>query len=265
MKSQVLVLIAAAALAAQAQTASKPATTTTAKSASTTRATATSAVKLPPGVPPVRGIVKTAVALKYQDIKVGTGPLGEDGKLWTVKYTGWRAADGVKFDSWEDHRTPVMKDGKPVMGVDNKPVLGDPQPMKFPHGVGRMIPGFDAGVDGMHVGGKRRLFVPWQLAYGTRAIPDRGPEHPGIPAKSDLIFDVELVEVADLPQAPQRPMPMRPGVPPTGQPGAPGQPATPPASSQPGAPTTPAPGAAAPKPATPPTPPPTTPNTTPQP
>jgi peptidylprolyl isomerase len=51
----------------------------------------------------------------------------------------------------------------------------------------------------MKVGGQRRLFIPWQLAYGTHAIPEHGPGHPGIPAKSDLIFDVELVDMADIP------------------------------------------------------------------
>jgi peptidylprolyl isomerase len=89
--------------------------------------------------------------------------------------------------------------------------------------MGRLIPGFDYGVTGMRVGGKRRLFIPWQIAYGTRSIPDR-PDHPGIPAKSDLIFDVELVEVSDMPAPQPRPM-----APPAGAPGgASGQPATPP-------------------------------------
>ena len=170
---------------------------------------------------------------------MGAGPVGEEGKLWHVKYTGWRAADGVKFDSWDEHKLPVIKDGKPEMGADGKPVLGDPKPMEFPHGVGRLIPGFDAGVDGMRVGGKRRLFIPYQLAYGNRVIPDRGPEHPGIPAKSDLIFDVELVEVTDMPQPPARPQfPAHPSTQPmpspgphfplpTQKPATPGQPAAP--------------------------------------
>jgi hypothetical protein len=90
------------------------------------------------------------------------------------------------------------KDGKPELGPDGKPKMGDPQPLAIPQGVGRVIPGFDYGLVGMKIGGKRRIFIPWQLAYGTRAMPDR-PDHPGIPAKSDLIFDVELVEVTDIP------------------------------------------------------------------
>jgi peptidylprolyl isomerase len=206
-------------------------------------------------VPPARGIVRTALALKYQDIHIGTGPLGEDKQLWKVKYTGWRAADGVKFDSWEEHPQPVMENGKPKLGPDGKPIMGEPQPMEFPHGIGRMIPGFDLGVEGMRVGGKRRIFVPWALAYGYRAIPDHGADHPGIPAKSDLIFDVELIEVKDLPA--QTPLPMtrlpdtapRPRTPTA--PGTPGQPAAPSAPATAPAPPSTAP-APQPKPTTPP-------------
>ena len=193
------------------------------------------------------GPIKMPFALRYEDITVGTGPEGESGKLWHIKYTGWRAADGVKFDSWEDHRQPVIgTDGKPELGPDDKPKMGEPQPMAVPQGVGRVIPGFDYGLEGMKVGGMRRLFIPWQMAYGTHAIPDR-PDHPGIPAKSDLIFDVELVDVTDMP-APQRAtMPVQhPGVPPATAPmhlgpGVPPQPgASPQPKAAPAAPATPA-------------------------
>jgi peptidylprolyl isomerase len=84
--------------------------------------------------------------------------------------------------------------------------MGDPVPIAIPQGMGRVIPGFDYGLEGMKIGGKRRIFIPWQMAYGTRSIPDR-PDHPGIPAKSDLIFDVELVDQTDMPQPPQMPRP----------------------------------------------------------
>jgi peptidylprolyl isomerase len=245
MKSRILLLPVAAALAAtlpaQAQIAPKAAAPAARTSA------ASSAVKLPPGVPPARGIVKTALALKYQDIHIGTGPVGEEKQLWKVKYTGWRAADGVKFDSWDEHPQPVLENGKPKLGADGKPVMGEPQPMEFPHGVGRMIPGFDLGVEGMRVGGKRRIFVPWALAYGYRAIPDHGADHPGIPAKSDLIFDVELVDVKELPAPPPMPMP-HPMPQPAPKPGAPAAPGTP---GQPAAPSAPA---TAPAPSTTPTP-----------
>ena len=189
------------------------------------------------------GPVKIPFSLRYEDIKVGTGPVGEAGKIWHIKYTGWRAADGVKFDSWEDHRQPVMgKDGKPELGPDGKPKFGDPEPVAVPQGMGRVIPGFDYGLEGMKVGGKRRIFIPWQMAYGTHAIPDR-PDHPGIPAKSDLIFDVELVDVTDMPP-PHPPTPMNPtmpAVPPNpGTGAAPVHSGAPPASAQPASTATPA-------------------------
>lgn len=250
----------AAAVAVSAQTAPKTSTapapaqtksstaTSTKTTAAGSSASTSAGYKLPPGEKRIPGIPKTAFALKYQDIKIGTGPVAESGKLWHVKYKGWRASDGVVFDNWEDHKQPVRdKDGKPEMDADGKPKMGDPEPLAFPQGMGRLIPGFDNGVTGMHVGGKRRIFIPWQIAYGTRSIPDR-PDHPGIPAKSDLIFDVELVETTDMPAQPQRPamMPQRPGAP--GQPGAPPNPAAP-KGATPGVPSTPPTGTA---PATPP-------------
>jgi peptidylprolyl isomerase len=102
--------------------------------------------------------------------------------------------------------------------------------------MGRLIPGFDQGFNGMRVGGKRRLFIPWQLAYGTRNLPDQPakdnqPAHVGIPAKSDLIFDVELVDVGEMPQqAPHAPMG---AVPPTPRPAAPSGQSAPAESSAP--------------------------------
>jgi len=188
--------------------------TATAKPASTAAPAAAPEpwIKLPTGVPKVvHGPVKVPFSLHYEDIKVGTGAEGEPGKIWHLKYTGWRAADGVKFDSWDDHKQPAVgPDGKPELGPDGKPKMGDPKPIEIPQGMGRVIPGFDYGLEGMKIGGKRRLFIPWQMAYGTRAIPDR-PDHPGIPAKSDLIFDVELVDVTEM-QMPHPPMlPPHPG------------------------------------------------------
>lgn len=223
------------------QTAPKP--TAPAAKTSAPAARTTTAAKLPPGIPPVRGIPKTifTISLRYQDIKIGTGAVAAPDKLYKVHYTGWRASDGVKFDSSYDHRMPVFdKDHKPVMGADGKPKLADAEPLPFPQGRGGAITGFDQGFVGMRVGGKRRLFIPWQLAYGTRAIPDRGPDHPGIPAKSDLIFDVELIDMADLP--PQMTHPMMP----------PGHPAPGAMAPKPAAPSTATPPPAADKPATPP-------------
>ncbi len=222
MKQFVLILLVVASTGAIAQTspqaASAPHHPAVNGSASVT--------KLPPGVPPVRGVVKTAFSLRYRGIKIGTGAEAEPNMLYKVHYTGWVAADGRKFDSSYDHPgSPVPgKDGKPILGEDGKPVLGNPQPIAFPQGFGRVIPGFDQGFTGMKIGGKRRLFIPWQLAYGARGRPGQDAAHPGIPPKADLIFDVELVEVSDIPMPANRPAmgampggrPMQPGSVPPG-------------------------------------------------
>jgi peptidylprolyl isomerase len=231
------VLVGSCISASIAQTASKPASQAAkpATSTSTTHAASTTAIS--PKIPAVHGVVKTAFSLRYVDYKIGTGKLAEPNKLYHVLYTGYLRSTGEIFDSSDQHRAPKMgKDGKPVMGPDGKPVLGDPQPLPFPQGFGRVIPGFDQGFEGMHVGGKRRIFIPWQLAYGTHDIQARGGR-PGIPAKSDLVFDVELVDVTDLPTPPQRQMmPQHPQTPPA----HPGAPATPPAGTAPSAPAKPA-------------------------
>jgi peptidylprolyl isomerase len=155
-----------------------------------------------------------------------------------VNYTGY-LLDGTKFDSTID------------------PAFKHPTPFTFPYGGHRVITGWDTGFEGMRVGGKRRLFVPYQLAYGLAGSP------PKIPAKSNLIFDVELVSISDKPPAPPANAAPRPPPPPPAAPPASSTspaPATPPAASAPAAPATPPPPAApatppAPaKPATPPTP-----------
>jgi peptidylprolyl isomerase len=179
-----ITLLAALPIAATAQTtAKKPATTTT------HRATAAATTTTPPNIPKVVGIPKTVYALRYIDTLVGTGPLAEtsvlgatqaDSKIiwYTVRYTGW-LTDGTKFDSSYDH-----PGGEPI---------------HFPAGAHRVIYGWDTGFQGMHVGGKRRLFIPYQLAYGEAG------RQPQIPPKSDLIFDIELVSQSDQPPAPAQP------------------------------------------------------------
>jgi peptidylprolyl isomerase len=185
--------LAALVTAATAQTTAPKTATTTAKSGTTTVHHTTSATAAtpttPPNIPKVVGIPKTIYALRYIDIVTGTGPLAEtsvlgtseaDSKIkwYTVKYTGW-LTDGTKFDSSYDHPGA--------------------EPIPFPAGAHRFIPGWDTGFQGMHVGGKRRLFIPYQLAYGEAGRP------PHIPAKSDLIFDIELVSMSDTPPAPKAP------------------------------------------------------------
>jgi len=136
--------------------------------------------KLPPGVPPAAGKLDTAFALRYIDTKLGEGQTANPGDFITVQYTGWLASDGTKFDSSYDRNAPFT----------------------FPQGMHRVITGWDQGFAGMRVGGKRRLFIPYQLAYGDSGRP------PVIPAKSDLIFDIELVSASA-----SAPGPPAPGVP----------------------------------------------------
>jgi peptidylprolyl isomerase len=258
----VVLILLAAGFAADAQTAPSASNPTTAARPATTAKTSSlsssSAVKLPPGVPRARGVVKTAFSLRYQDIKIGTGADAEPNKIYKVLYTGWLAEDGRKFDSSEDHRQPLKdKDGKPVLGDDGKPKLGDVQPISFPQGFGRVIPGFDQGFGGMKVGGKRRLFIPWQLAYGAHGHPGPDPAHPGIPPKADLIFDIELVDVAEMQMPMNHPTanPVHPGMtlPPGHQPMNPAAPGSAPANGV--QPTTPSTGTVAPAPAAKPAPP----------
>jgi peptidylprolyl isomerase len=136
---------------------------------------------LSPKIPPVSaalGCPKLEYALTYQDLKAGTGAPVEPRKWTTVQYTGY-LTDGTKFDSSYDHG----------------------QPFTFPYGAHRVIPGWDTGFEGMRMGGKRRLFVPYQLAYGEAGRP------PVIPPKAELIFDVEVLSQSDTPP----PQPVAPG------------------------------------------------------
>ncbi len=246
---RLLICLSAGLTIAGAQTAPAPAkASSAAKAAAPAKAPAasktTNAFKLPAGIPPGHGVVKTAFVLRYQDLKIGTGADAEPNKLYKVFYTGWLASDGHKFDSSDDHRQPVMgADGKPVLGDDGKPKLGDPQPLPFVQGIGRIIPGFDQGFEGMKVGGKRRLFIPWQLAYGAHGHPGPDPAHPGIPPKADLIFDVELVDVSEMQMPPNHPVanPVHPGtaLPPGHMPMGGSPNAAPGGSSQPATPTAP--------------------------
>lgn len=123
---------------------------------------------LPPSVPAATGRVIEGPALRYIDLKIGDGDVAAPGKQYTVHYTGW-LRDGTKFDS---------SVGK--------------EPFQFVQGRRQVIPGFDAAFEGMKVGGKRRVFIPYELAYGELG---KGP----IPPKSELIFDVELLAVKDAP------------------------------------------------------------------
>ena len=123
-------------------------------------------------IPAVQGTVTDAFTLRFVDVVAGTGAPAEAGKVYVVHYTGY-LQDGVKFDS----------------SVDRK------EPLRFRQGKRQVIAGWDAGFAGMRVGGKRRLLIPYQLAYGDKGIGS-------IPGKADLVFDVELVDVQDGPPTP---------------------------------------------------------------
>lgn len=144
-------------------------------------------------------------SLDYVDMVAGTGAKVEAGNYVSVKYTGYLSLPDAKPDSPE-----AKKDGTVFDSTDQHP---GKEAFPFQYGMHGVIEGWDTGFEGMHVGGKRRLFIPWQLAYGERG---RGP----IPPKADLIFDVEVVsQSATAPPPPARPMPTpHPGVPGAGAP-----------------------------------------------
>jgi FKBP-type peptidyl-prolyl cis-trans isomerase len=112
------------------------------------------------------GETVTASGLKYVDQVVGAGDVAVAGKTVSVHYTGW-LENGKKFDSSVDRG----------------------QPFSFPLGAGRVIKGWDEGVQGMKIGGKRKLTIPSDLGYGSRGAGGV------IPPNATLIFDVELLGV----------------------------------------------------------------------
>ena len=116
---------------------------------------------------PVTGNPKrTVTGLEYWDIKEGTGAIAEIHNTVGVHYTGW-LVDGKKFDS----------------------SVGTGKPFKFRIGDGQVIKGWEQGIVGMKIGGKRQLRIPPDLAYGDRGYPGV------IPSNATLIFDVELMDV----------------------------------------------------------------------
>lgn len=104
--------------------------------------------------------------LVMEDVKVGTGAEAKAGQMVSVHYTGW-LTNGTKFDSSVDRG----------------------RPFEFNLGGGQVIKGWDEGVAGMKVGGKRKLTIPPQLGYGARGAGAT------IPPNSTLVFDVELLGV----------------------------------------------------------------------
>ena len=106
-----------------------------------------------------------ASELKIEDILVGNGPAAKVGDTLSVHYTGW-LTNGTKFDSSRDRN----------------------EAFEFRLGAGRVIRGWDQGMVGMQVGGKRKLTIPPEYGYGSRGV---GP----IPGNSTLVFEVELLAI----------------------------------------------------------------------
>ena len=104
--------------------------------------------------------------LKIDEVQAGSGAKAEAGKTVSVHYTGM-LTNGTKFDSSVDRG----------------------QPFKFKLGGGQVIQGWEKGIAGMKVGGKRKLTIPPEMGYGERGFP------PVIPPQSTLVFDVELLGV----------------------------------------------------------------------
>ena len=110
--------------------------------------------------------VTTESGLVFEDISEGAGDAAAAGKMVSVHYTGW-LTDGTKFDSSKDRNDPFM----------------------FPLGAGHVIRGWDEGVQGMKVGGVRKLTIPSQLGYGERGAGGV------IPPNATLVFEVELLKI----------------------------------------------------------------------
>ena len=108
----------------------------------------------------------TDTGLKYEDLVEGEGEPAQASQQVSVHYTGW-LTDGTKFDSSLDRNDPFS----------------------FPLGGGRVIRGWDEGVQGMKVGGKRKLTIPPQLGYGATGAGGV------IPPNATLVFEVELLEI----------------------------------------------------------------------
>jgi FKBP-type peptidyl-prolyl cis-trans isomerase len=106
--------------------------------------------------------------VEKEDLVVGTGAEAKSGSAVKVDYTG-TLVDGTKFDSSKDRG----------------------QPLSFVIGAGQVIKGWEQGVVGMKVGGRRKLTIPSELAYGREGRP------PSIPPNSTLVFDIELLFVVD--------------------------------------------------------------------
>jgi len=172
-KSKVAAIVALVVLGAVIYLSQRPAIIQAEKTEQAQKAADAKPADTPP--PPVKtaakstsdsNIPKTVDHLIKKDIKVGTGEEAKAGDTVTVNYKG-TLTDGSQFDSSYDRN----------------------EPFTFQLGAGNVIKGWDEGVQGMKVGGKRQLIIPSDLGYGAQGMP------PKIPGNATLVFDVELLKV----------------------------------------------------------------------
>jgi len=165
-----IVVLAAAVVGCNQSSTTESSATSTSTSATATPSTTTPSTT--ESAPPATATTENADGkeitmpngIKYVDLKVGDGTLAESGMTIAAHYTGW-LTNGTKFDSSLDRG----------------------QPYSFKLGTGQVIRGWDEGIKGMRVGGKRKLTIPPNLGYGESGM---GP----IPPNSTLVFEVELVD-----------------------------------------------------------------------
>lgn len=124
----------------------------------------------PPEISSVIQWHTTPSGLQYAELAVGKGPTPREGQVVIVHFSGW-LDDGTQFDDTRKRD----------------------RPFGFPVGSGQVIKGWDEAVRSMRVGGKRRLVVPPQLAYGEKGVPQL------VPSNARLTFDIELLRISDEP------------------------------------------------------------------
>ena len=133
--------------------------------------------------------VKTIQGVKIDDKKLGSGPAAKKGNKVGMRYIG-KLEDGQVFDGiLTPPLAPILFPSYLIYILTTLfPANKKGKPFAFTLGSGEVIKGWDIGVAGMSVGGERRITVPASLAYGKKALP-------GIPANSNLIFDIKMLEI----------------------------------------------------------------------
>lgn len=130
------------------------------------------------GMPPLDGPRRSQSGVTFVESSVGQGAPVAARRCVYAHYTGW-LDDGRRFESSHD----PSPDGRPS------------EPVAFVQGAKKVMTGWEIGFDGMRAGGKRRLFIPYQLGYGASGNP------PVIPPRTALVFDVEVMAVTDVPRS----------------------------------------------------------------